>query len=61
LGVGYSVNISTQMCRDEYVFFDSIEKTCRVLDCKVDDIVEFIPVEENEEEYREYQCINRYF
>ena len=42
---GYSANISTRMRRDEYVSLDSIEKICRVLGCKVDDIVEFIPDE----------------
>ena len=40
---GYSANISTRMRRDEYVSLESMEKICRVLDCKVDDIVEFIP------------------
>jgi len=40
---GYSANISTRMRRDEYVSLDSIEKICRVLNCKVDDIVEFVP------------------
>ena len=44
---GYSANISTRMRRDEYVSLDSIEKICRVLNCKVDDIVEFIPDEDN--------------
>ena len=44
---GYSANISTRMRRDEYVSLDSIEKICRVLNCKVDDIVEFLP-EENQ-------------
>ena len=43
---GYSANISTRMRRDEYVSLDSIEKICRALGCKVDDIVEFIPDEE---------------
>lgn len=43
---GYSANISTRMRRDEYVSLDSIEKICRVLGCKVDDIVEFIPDED---------------
>lgn len=43
---GYSANISTRMRRDEYVSLDSIEKICRVLGCKVDDIVEFISDEE---------------
>ena len=40
---GYSANISTRLRRDIYVSLESIEKICRVLDCKVDDIVEFIP------------------
>lgn len=40
---GYSANISTRLRKDMYVSLESIEKICRVLDCKVDDIVEFIP------------------
>jgi len=36
---GYSANISTQMRVDEYVALESMEKICRVLGCKVDDIV----------------------
>ena len=47
---GYSANISTRMRRDEYVSLESMEKICRVLDCKMDDIVEFVPDKENEEE-----------
>ena len=47
---GYSANISTRMRRDEYVSLESMEKICRVLECKVDDIVEFVPDKENEEE-----------
>lgn len=43
---GYSANISTRMRRDKYVSLESMEKMCRVLDCKVDDIVEFIPDED---------------
>jgi DNA-binding Xre family transcriptional regulator len=39
---GYSANISTRMRRNEYVSLESMEKICRVLDCKVDDIVEFV-------------------
>jgi len=44
---GYSANISTRMRRNEYVSLDSIEKICRVLNCKVDDIVEFLPDDNN--------------
>ncbi len=40
---GYSANISTRLKNDVYVSLESIEKICSVLDCKVDDIVEFIP------------------
>ncbi len=47
---GYSANISTRMRRDEYVSLESMEKICRVLDCKVDDVVEFVPDKENEED-----------
>lgn len=42
---GYSANISTRLRRDIYISLESIEKICRVLDCKIDDIVEFIPDE----------------
>ena len=38
---GYSANISTRLRRDLYVSLESVEKICKVLDCKVDDIVEF--------------------
>ena len=43
---GYSANISTRLRRDYYVSLESMEKICRVLNCKVDDIIEFIPNEE---------------
>lgn len=42
---GYSANISTRLRRDRYVSLESMEKICRVLNCKVDDIIEFIPDE----------------
>lgn len=47
---GYSANISTRMRWDEYVSLESMEKICRMLDCKVDDVVEFVPDKENEED-----------
>ena len=34
---------STRLRRDIYISLESVEKICRVLNCKVDDIVEFIP------------------
>ena len=45
---GYSANISTRLRRDYYVSLESMEKICRVLNCKVDDIIEFIPDKEDE-------------
>ena len=45
---GYIANISTRLRRDYYVSLESMEKICRVLNCKVDDIIEFIPDKEDE-------------
>lgn len=42
---GYSANISTRIRNDTYISLESIEKICRVLDCKIDDIVEIIEEE----------------
>ena len=39
---GYSAIRSTRLRRDYYVSLESVEKICRVLNCKVDDIVDFI-------------------
>lgn len=40
---GYSANISTRLRKDIYISLASVEKICNVLNCKVDDIVEFVP------------------
>ncbi len=42
---GFSGNILTRLRRNSYVSLESIETICRVLDCKVDDILEFLPDE----------------
>lgn len=47
---GYSANISTRLRNDSYVSLESIEKICRVLHCKVDDIVDFVPEIEKDKE-----------
>ena len=39
---GYSANISTRLRNNSYVSLETMEKIVGVLDCKVDDIVEFI-------------------
>ncbi len=40
---GFSANIITRLKRNDYVSIESIEKICRVLHCRVDDILEFVP------------------
>lgn len=43
---GFSGNVMTQIKRRKYISLDSIERICRVLDCGVDDILEFIDEED---------------
>ena len=43
---GFSANIITRLKRNEYV---SMENICRVMNCGVDDILEFIYKEETED------------
>lgn len=45
---GFSGNIMTRMKREQYVSLESLEKICLVLNCKVDDILEFIPKEKKD-------------
>lgn len=40
---GFSGNILTRLRRNGYVSLESIETLCNVLNCKVDDILEFVP------------------
>lgn len=40
---GYSANITTRLKNDTYISLESIEKICVVLNCGVDDILEFVP------------------
>ncbi len=39
---GFSGNILTRLKRNRYVSLESIESICRVLECGVDDILEFV-------------------
>lgn len=48
---GYSANISTRLRNNTYVSLESIEKICRVMNCNMDDILEF--VSENEKNMEE--------
>lgn len=45
---GFSGNILTRLKRNRYVSLESIESICHVLECGVDDILEFVPEEETE-------------
>lgn len=45
---GYSANISTRLRNDTYISLESVEKICRVLNCKMDDIIEFLPEEDTQ-------------
>lgn len=47
---GYSANITTRLRKNTYISLESVEKICKTLDCKVDDIVDFIP-EDTEGKY----------
>ena len=40
---GFSANIMTRLKRGGYLSLESIERICGVMDCGVDDILEFIP------------------
>ena len=40
---GFSANIITRLKRNVYISLESIESICRVMNCGVDDILEFVP------------------
>jgi DNA-binding Xre family transcriptional regulator len=46
---GFSANIITRLKRNEYVSMESLENICRVMNCGVDDILEFIYEKETED------------
>ena len=39
---GFSANIITRLKRNEYISIESVERICRVMECGVDDILEFV-------------------
>lgn len=45
---GFSGNILTRLKRNRYVSLESIERICHVMECRVDDILEFVPEEETD-------------
>lgn len=40
-GAGFSANIITRLKRNEYISLETVERICTVLNCGVDDILEF--------------------
>ena len=44
---GVSANIITRLKNDQYISMESVERLCTALNCGVDDILEFIPDEED--------------
>lgn len=47
---GFSANIITRLKRNGYVSLESIENICCVMECNVDDILEFVPDETDRKE-----------
>ena len=39
---GFSANIMTRIRRNQYVSLESIEAICKTLNCKVEDILDFL-------------------
>ena len=52
---GFSANILTRLRREQYVSLESIERICRALNCKVDDILDFVTEENFDEGCNENQ------
>ena len=44
----FSANIITRLKRNNYASLETIGAICRVLNCNVDDILEFVPRESEE-------------
>lgn len=44
----FSANVITRLKRNNYISLESIESICRVMDCGVDDILEFTSMEETD-------------
>ena len=40
---GFSANNITRLKRNGYISLENVESICRVLNCGVDDILEFVP------------------
>lgn len=45
-----SANVITRMKRNQYISLESIESICCALNCNIDEILEFISVDEKKEQ-----------
>lgn len=45
-----SANVITRMKRNQYISLESIESICRALNCNIDEILEFISVDEKKKQ-----------
>lgn len=45
-----SANVITRMKRNKYISLESIESICRALNCNIDEILEFISVDEKKKQ-----------
>ena len=50
---GYSANISTRLRNDDYIALETLEKICYVLDCGLDDIIDFVTNDSTEKQKKE--------
>lgn len=46
---GFSANVISRLKNNRYISLESIENICRILECGVDDILEFVPAEVEED------------
>ena len=47
---GISANIISKLTHDRYISLDSIEKICGVMGCSVDQMLEFVPEQDEVKE-----------
>ena len=51
-----STNVLARLSKGEPVSMDSMEKICKVLNCNIGDVMEFITMNQTEEKTHDYRC-----
>lgn len=46
--VGMSMNTLAKISKNEYISLEVIDRICSTLNCKIEDVVEYIPDDEND-------------